>query len=113
MEAQLRTDERTHLRSTDIARHENQRFRKVHFAVIAQGQRSFVQDPEKKVPERITRLLDFIEQNETELHSFCLVLIESILGKQRVGFAMTEISGGVSRRVWRFHDCAETRRSRS
>src|SRR5690349_1624151 len=92
MEAQLRTDERTHLRSTDIARHENQRFRKVHFAVIAQRQCSFVQDPEKKVPERITRLLDFIEQNETELHRIRMVLIENFLGQHRMRFPMIEVS---------------------
>src|SRR6266853_1593501 len=92
METQLRTDEGTHLSSTDIACHENQRLRKVHFAVIAQGQRAFVQDPEEQIPEGVTRLLDFIEQNEAQLQRIRMILIENLLGQHRMCFAMTEIS---------------------
>src|SRR6266481_1869551 len=94
METELRTGERTHLSSTDIACHENQRVRKVHFAVIAQGQRSFVQDPEEQIPEVVTRLLDFIEQNEAQLQRIRMILIENLLSQHRMRFAMTEISRG-------------------
>src|ERR1700720_4358591 len=93
METQLRTDEGTHASSTDIACHENQRVRKVHFAVIAQRQRGFVQDPQEQIPEGVTRLLDFIEQHEAELHRIRMVLIENFLGEHRMRLAMTEIPG--------------------
>src|SRR5260370_29324954 len=92
METKLRTDERTHLSSTDIACHENQRVRKVHFAVIAQGQRSFVQDPEEQIPKGVTRLFDFIKEDEGELHVFCVILIERFLGEKSVRFPMAKIT---------------------
>src|SRR5260370_39507944 len=92
METKLRTDERADLRSTDIACHEKQRVRKVHVAVIAQRQRSFVQDPEEQIPEGVTGLLDFIKEDEGELHVFRVILIERFLGEKSVRFPMAKIT---------------------
>src|SRR5262249_26690659 len=64
----------------------------IDFSVITQRQRGFIEDSEEKIPERITRLLDFIEQQETQLHGLRVVLIEDLLSQQRVGFTMPEIS---------------------
>jgi len=85
-EAGFWTDERTHLSSTDMAPHEDSRFRKLHFSVIAQRHCSFVPDPEQKDPERVTRLFDFIKQDECEVHVFRVILIERFLGENSERF---------------------------
>src|SRR5262252_2761797 len=54
---------------------------------------AFVQNSEKKIPQSILCLFDFVEQHETDLHLIGVVLVQVLLRNQRVSFTVSEISG--------------------
>src|SRR6185312_3565776 len=91
IESQLGTHDRTHLGRAKIAGHEDQRPGKINLPVVAQGECRFVQDAEQQVPQRVTRLFDLIEQNETDLNRVGVILIQHFLTQQRMRLAMSEI----------------------
>src|SRR5579875_4028755 len=59
---------------------------------MAERQSRFVENAEQQIPERIARLLDFVEEDEAQLHRVGGVLIDKFMAEQRMRFAMAEIS---------------------
>ncbi len=53
-----------HLRGAQVRGHDDDAARKIHAPVVAQRQRCLVQDSEQKLPQRVGRLLDFVEQQD-------------------------------------------------
>src|SRR5213075_1757474 len=76
-----------------IAGHEDHGAREVYFAVVAEGEYSFVEDAKKKIPQGIASFLNFVEEYEAKTSVFGEVLIEHFLAQQRMRFAMAQISG--------------------
>src|SRR3954447_12651095 len=67
LETELRSIESLHLGCPKIARHENHCSREIDSAVIPEAERGFIQDSEQQIPKRIARLLDLVEQHQTNL----------------------------------------------
>ena len=83
----------THLGRAQIAGHEDHGAREIDLAVVAQRQRRLVQNAEQQVPQRVARLLDFVEQHEAELHLLGVILVQHFLAQQRMRLAMPQVSG--------------------
>ena len=65
---------------------------KIHAAVVAERQRGFVENAEQQLPQRVGRLLDFVEQQEAELQFVGVILRERFLRDQRMRLAVPQIS---------------------
>src|SRR5579872_3406130 len=81
----LATERRIHLSSSDCTRHKNQGSGKIYLAIVAESQRTGIQDPEKPAPQCIRRALDLINEENTQLHGGSMVLIEKVLGEKSLG----------------------------
>ncbi len=92
-ESQIGSQNGTHFGSPQVAGHEDQGAREVHAAVVAQGQSGFVQNAEQQVPQRVTGLLNLVEQHEADLDLLGVVPVERYLAEQRMRLAVTQISG--------------------
>ena len=92
-EAQVGPQNRAHLGRAQVAGHEDQRAREIHAAIVAEGQRGFVENAEQQVPQRVAGLLDLVEQDEAQLHLFGVILVQHFLAEQRMRLAMAQVSG--------------------
>ena len=81
-----------HLGGAQVARHKNDRLRKVHFPVVSQRQRRFVQDAKQQLPEGVAGLFDFIQQQQGKLQVISVPLIQSLLGQHGVCFSVPQIA---------------------
>jgi len=50
-------------------------------------------DAQQEVPDGVGGLLDLVEKDEAELDLLGVLLIQSLLGQQRLGFAMPQVTG--------------------
>ena len=58
------------LSAAQVRRQENHGLRQIHAPVVSQRQRRLIQNSQQQLPQRVRRLLDFIEQQETQLQIF-------------------------------------------
>ena len=91
-EAQAAVDHVAHLTGPQVRGHDDDALRKIHAAVVAQSQSRFVQNAQQQLPERVGGLLDFVEQQNRELQSLGVPLVQSFLGQQRMRLAMAQVS---------------------
>ncbi len=91
--AEAAAGERFHFFGAEIGSEEDQGAAEVDFAVIAEGEGSFVEDAEQEVPEGVGGLFDLVEEDEAEPDLVGVVLVEHLLAEERVGFAVAEVAG--------------------
>src|SRR6185503_1330845 len=85
-------DQFAHLLRAKVRGEKYHTTREVDLSVIAKGQRSLVQDPEKQLPQRVRSFLNLIEQDKRQLVLFAVILVEILLSQHRGRLAMAEIS---------------------
>ena len=76
----------------EVGGHENDGLGKIDAAIVAEGERGFVQDAEEKLPESIAGLFDLVEEQEGEFELIGMRCREGFLGNQRMSFAMAEVA---------------------
>ena len=67
---------------------------KIHATVVAQGQRSLVQDAQQQLPQGVGGLFDFVEQQEAQLNLVGVIFGQLFLGNQRMRLAVPQIAWG-------------------
>ena len=70
-----------HLCRPKITGHEDHRPREIDLAVISERKSGFVEDSEQEIPECIACLLNFVEQQNAELHVIRMMPIEHLLAQ--------------------------------
>ena len=88
--------------AAEVGGHENDGLRKIYAAIVAEGQRGFIQHAEEKLPESVAGLFDFVEEQERKLELIGVGGRESFLGDQRMCFAMAEIARGRTDKLGNF-----------
>src|SRR6266568_5579407 len=91
-ETESTIDKVAHLACPQVRGHNNDALREVHAAVVAECERSLVEDAEQKLPEGVRRLLDFVKEQDRKLKFVGVPLVERLLGKKRMRLAMAEIA---------------------
>jgi len=51
----------------------------IHLAIVAQSKRSFVENAEQQIPQRVAGFFDFIKEHEAELDGVRVILIQDFL----------------------------------
>ena len=92
-ESQAARHELVNLRRAQVGGHEDHGAGQVHPAIVAERQGGLVQDAEEELPERVARLLDLVEEHQRELDLFAVVLFQRLLGDQRLGLPVAQVSG--------------------
>ena len=80
-ETKTRVHQGAHLGSSQVTGHEDECPGEVDLAVVAQRQRSFVQDAEQEVPKSIAGLLDFVEKNKAQFAGLGVILAQHFLAQ--------------------------------
>src|SRR6516165_5357096 len=65
--------------------------RKIDALIISQGQCGLIQNPQQQLPEGVTRLLDFVEEQQTELQLVSVTLFQRLLGQERMRLAVAQV----------------------
>ena len=78
---QLRTHEELISARAKIACHEDHGAREIHFPVVAQRQSRLVENAQQQVPQSVTGLFDFIEQDEADFDRVCVILVDHFLAQ--------------------------------
>ena len=91
-ETQAAVHQVAHLAGAQVRGHDDDALRQIHAAVVAQRQRGLVQNAEQQLPERVGRLLDFVEQQDRELQLVGVPLVQRFLREQRMSLAMSQVS---------------------
>ena len=86
-------DKFVHLAGAEVRRHNDQALREVYTAVIAKRERCLVEDAEQQLPQRVAGFFDLVKQQDRELQLLRVPLVERFLREQRMGLAMSKISG--------------------
>ena len=87
-EAEATVDQISHLAGAQVRGQDDDALGKIDAAIIAEGERGFIEDAEQQLPERVAGLLDFVEQENRELELFREPLVQCFLGEERVSLAM-------------------------
>ena len=66
--------------------------RKIHAPIVPQRKRSFVQNSQQQLPQRVAGLLDLVEKQNRKLQLLREPLVQRFLRQQRMRLAMTQIS---------------------
>ena len=91
-EAQAAIHHVAHLSRPQVRGHDDDALRKIHAAVVAQSQRSFVQNAQQQLPERVGGFFDFVEQQDREFKGLGVPLVQRFLGQQRMRLAVSQVS---------------------
>src|SRR5262249_52188711 len=81
-----------YLLRAEIRRQKDHALREIYTPVVAEGERSLVEDSQEQLPQCVGSLLDLVEQDKGELVAFVVVLVQVLLSEHRSGLAMPEIT---------------------
>src|SRR5215469_16106366 len=87
------------IRAAEVRGHEDDRLGQVHAPVVAEGESCLVEHPEQKLPQRVTRFLNLVEEQEGKLQLVGMRSRQRLLGNQRVRLAVARYPGGEPMRL--------------
>ena len=86
-------DQFTHLTRPQIGGHNDDRTGEIDPPVVSERERRLVENPEEKLPESVTGLLDLVEQDQRESGGIGVRTVDILLRQHRGCFAVAKISG--------------------
>jgi len=92
--------------------HEDQRTREIHLAVVAQRERSFVENSQQQIPQCVTGFFDLVKQTKLSLQPSCDIDSETSWLSRGCVSRCPKYPGGEPINL-QSRGCAETPRNRS
>ena len=92
--AHVAIEQFVHLSGAQVRGEDDEALGEIDAAVVAEGERGFIQNPEQELPQGVTGFLDLVKEQQRELEPVGVPLIQRLLGEQGVGFAVAEIAWG-------------------
>ena len=81
-----------HLAGAQVRGQDDDALRQINPAIVAERERSLVQNPQQQLPQRIAGLLDLVEQQNRKLQLLGEPLVQRFLREQRMRLPMSEVS---------------------
>ena len=92
-ETEARLHQAVDFARAEVGGEEDHGLGEIDAAVVTEGERGLVEDAEQELPQGVGGLLDFVEEQQAELHAVGVIAGERFLGDERMRFAMAEIAG--------------------
>src|SRR5258708_32920519 len=91
-EAETAVHQVIHFPGAKVGGHHNQALRKIYTSIVSERERGLIKDTKEQLPERVAGLLDLVEQQERQLETVGVPLVQGFLGQQRMGFPVPQIA---------------------